>query len=539
MRDPFAERAKHRLKPVQVAGFARPVDLVGRHLTIGRAEDCDLRLPADDFPSVSSHHARVEELDGELWVEDLGSTNGTLVNGERVERAKLSVGDLLQLGSIGPRFVVVSSAPLSRTVYVDPKALGVPRKGDELSEARVQELVQRRAKSIGLQLAVLGVLVVAALVLWGLNLSRRGRDRLEEAQTAHRFEIEEARAIIADLQARDRESEARLAAVEHGRSSYVAGLEATIAAYEREAEELNGRLAALEQEGAAGPEITRLEASLARTQQELTSARAEIELFDPVNLEQARLSGVSRVRESIVLLEVEITFEDRDTHKLLHLSADGEPNFDDAGDPWSLASTGSGFCVSPEGWILTNAHVVRPSANHEFLAATLGMPVEPRVRVRAVFSGQSRRHPVSIVKVAGGEVDLALLKIRPFDYMPHLRDFDVDVEPPEPGSDLYLFGFPLGNFALQEGPTVIASTFRGILSRMVGGQMQVDAGVHPGNSGGPITDVQGRVIGIVFSVQALPDQTAVYTIGYGIPIASARDVWPPPGEWEEPPFDEQ
>ena len=46
-------------------------------------------------------------------------------------------------------------------------------------------------------------------------------------------------------------------------------------------------------------------------------------------------------------------------------------------------------------------------------------------------------------------------------------------------------------------------------------------------SGGPITDTVGRVVGIVVSVQALPDQTAVYTIGYGIPIAAAAGLWPP------------
>ena len=106
--------------------------------------------------------------------------------------------------------------------------------------------------------------------------------------------------------------------------------------------------------------------------------------------------------------------------------------------------------------------------------------------------------------------------------MPHLKDFHLRTRAPEPGGDLYLLGFPLGNFALQEGRTVIASTFRGILSRFVDGSLQVDAGVHPGNSGGPITDPLGHVIGVVSSLQATPEQTAVYTIGYGIPIADAE-----------------
>jgi len=98
---------------------------------------------------------------------------------------------------------------------------------------------------------------------------------------------------------------------------------------------------------------------------------------------------------------------------------------------------------------------------------------------------------------------------------------------PDPGSDIFLLGFPLGFLAVQDGETVISSIFRGILSRKVGDQIQVDAGVHPGNSGGPITDTAGRVVGIVVSVQALPDQTAVYTIGYGIPIHLAAELWPP------------
>jgi len=80
---------------------------------------------------------------------------------------------------------------------------------------------------------------------------------------------------------------------------------------------------------------------------------------------------------------------------------------------------------------------------------------------------------------------------------------------------------------------VIASTFRGIVSRVVDGNLQVGAGVHPGNSGGPITDPTGRVIGVVFSEQATPDQAAVYFIGYGIPIERSEQLWPPPEDGDE------
>lgn len=120
-----------------------------------------------------------------------------------------------------------------------------------------------------------------------------------------------------------------------------------------------------------------------------------------------------------------------------------------------------------------------------------------------------------------------MIKIEPFDGMPHLARFDVDEASPSPGSEVYLFGFPLGMHALQEGERVIASTFKGILSRVVDPYLQVDAGVHPGNSGGPVTDAAGRVVGVVTAGQRLPEGDLVFTIGYAIPIERVAKIWPP------------
>ena len=66
-------------------------------LTIGRAPGCAVPLPADNF--VSSVHARVFRQDGDYWVEDLGSTNGTLVNGRKMTGPEpLRRGDRVQVG---------------------------------------------------------------------------------------------------------------------------------------------------------------------------------------------------------------------------------------------------------------------------------------------------------------------------------------------------------------------------------------------------------------------------------------------------------
>jgi pSer/pThr/pTyr-binding forkhead associated (FHA) protein len=83
---------RSRIVPVGRVVEAGPVPT-----TIGRSDDNVLVLDGDDY--ASAHHARVESgLDG-TWVVDLGSTNGTYVNGERIEgRRRLHEGDLLQVG---------------------------------------------------------------------------------------------------------------------------------------------------------------------------------------------------------------------------------------------------------------------------------------------------------------------------------------------------------------------------------------------------------------------------------------------------------
>jgi transcriptional regulator with PAS, ATPase and Fis domain len=78
-----------------VAGATR---VVGDGLTLGRAGGAGLDLAIDD-PEMSRRHARIAAADGGLHVEDLGSTNGTFVNGTRVARGRLAPGDVLRTGA--------------------------------------------------------------------------------------------------------------------------------------------------------------------------------------------------------------------------------------------------------------------------------------------------------------------------------------------------------------------------------------------------------------------------------------------------------
>lgn len=70
---------------------------LGEEITIGRAPGCG--IPLDDDSYISNLHARVFTRDGTVWVEDLGSTNGTFVNERRISKATpLHRGDRLQVG---------------------------------------------------------------------------------------------------------------------------------------------------------------------------------------------------------------------------------------------------------------------------------------------------------------------------------------------------------------------------------------------------------------------------------------------------------
>jgi pSer/pThr/pTyr-binding forkhead associated (FHA) protein len=72
-------------------------------LTIGRAKDNTVALAGDDF--ASAHHARIEATRDGVWIVDLDSTNGTFVNGKRLDgRRKLREGDVVQVGDTELRF---------------------------------------------------------------------------------------------------------------------------------------------------------------------------------------------------------------------------------------------------------------------------------------------------------------------------------------------------------------------------------------------------------------------------------------------------
>jgi S1-C subfamily serine protease len=175
-------------------------------------------------------------------------------------------------------------------------------------------------------------------------------------------------------------------------------------------------------------------------------------------------------------------------------------------------SQGSGFVVSDEGHVLTNSHVVTNAGGTA--------PVRGASRIYVVFA-DGDRIPGSIV---GWDLfdDIGLVKVDPDDHavspLPLGDSSRVVV-----GEPVAAIGSPFGQeTSLAVG--VVSATERSIASLTsdydVSGAIQVDAPINHGNSGGPLLDADGRVIGI--NAQIRSDSGNAEGVGFAIPINAAR-----------------
>lgn len=108
----------------------RSISIKRSKLLIGRAEDCDVRPLSED---VSRRHCAVHVGPADVWVEDLGSRNGTFVNGVRIkEKTKVATGDLIRVGALelkvscsAPAAAGGSEEDVSRWLMTDDEPAGM------------------------------------------------------------------------------------------------------------------------------------------------------------------------------------------------------------------------------------------------------------------------------------------------------------------------------------------------------------------------------------------------------------------------------
>lgn len=173
-----------------------------------------------------------------------------------------------------------------------------------------------------------------------------------------------------------------------------------------------------------------------------------------------------------------------------------------------VESIGSGFVISPDGYIVTNDHVAGNAAKID------------------VLFPKGRSMPAEIVGTDAPS-DLTLLKVDPEERLPYLA-FDT-TSTPIVGEWVIAFGNPFGLFEATEPSVtvgVVSATDRDLQSgregRLYRDMIQTDAAINRGNSGGPLVSASGEVIGV---------NTAIYTesggsigIGFAVPARKAARI---------------
>src|SRR6059058_2583292 len=107
---------------VRGGGASEPFKLGDGVTTVGRHDDCQLRIKSSQ---VSRKHCELFEKKGLLLVKDLGSSNGTFVNGKRIQGQQVvEPGDELMIGGITLRVAKVGVSPPARTGEPAPRTAG-------------------------------------------------------------------------------------------------------------------------------------------------------------------------------------------------------------------------------------------------------------------------------------------------------------------------------------------------------------------------------------------------------------------------------
>jgi serine protease Do len=165
-------------------------------------------------------------------------------------------------------------------------------------------------------------------------------------------------------------------------------------------------------------------------------------------------------------------------------------------------SMGSGFIFDPDGYILTNNHVVESSE-------TITVKTAEGEEHEATLIGRDPKTDIAVLKIEGEE---------PFPFIAFGDSDELKV-----GEWVMAIGNPFGlDFTVTAG--IVSAKGRYIGQGNYDDFIQTDAAINPGNSGGPLLDLEGRVVGINTSIFSRSGGNI--GIGFAIPINLARELIP-------------
>jgi serine protease Do len=347
-------------------------------ISIGRAPDNGL-LFSDSERRVSSHHAEITRKGDQYILRDLGSTNGTMINGRRVIMTELKQDDLLEFGAGGPllRFGIETAPTDHLDHHILPALPG--SEGRPVGHSTVELMVDRAVRNRSSNVGIISALVVAMLI----------------------------------------------------------GAVAGVVVSARLNPQLNGRLNVAEVADRNRPAVVFI--------------RAEFELVD----------ATGAVTET-------------------------------------GTTSGSGFVISPKGFIVTNRHLVH---DWEYRPPPAGLAGRI-ARIEVVFPGQQAEDaiPAELFQLSSDKItDIAVLKIDPPPNLAVVFGIEADLAHSEQGDEVVVIGYPLGMDLLRRSrdALVTPSLSIGVVSRVNSDLIQLNLRAYKGDSGGPLLNRKGQVIGVV------------------------------------------
>jgi putative serine protease PepD len=173
-------------------------------------------------------------------------------------------------------------------------------------------------------------------------------------------------------------------------------------------------------------------------------------------------------------------------------------------DPVPVEGAGSGFIIDPRGYILTNYHVVEGAQSIEVVLGD-------QSRYPAKFIGADQRNDVALVKIEPKGKQLVALQLG-------------DSAALQVGQKVLAIGNPFGfQSTLTTGVvSALGRTVQTSQSTFIEEAIQTDAAINRGNSGGPLINSRGEVIGINSAIYTPSGTTA--GIGFAIPINTAKSI---------------
>ncbi len=472
------------LPPVRLRRVKGGEDLVGagREVVVGRSAGCQIALRTVADTVVSKRHASITFDDfGNAFLADLGSRNGTYLNGNPVEgRVRLHAGDRMMLGWQGPMFEVRmlgaqalgdgEGAPYApqheprkslggMLAAAESEAQGSPRMRTGVfmrSMARQLATESSRGFRIGVGIAF-AVLLGAIVVVWRQSAQRsaesaaliQSQERAFNQQVRHADSVErQSNAQIAGL--RDELERARRNAVSR---SVLDSLERRL----REQESLATA------QGVASPQ----------------AAPGAPHDFTDVARDNGRAVGLVIVRFA------------------------------------NDSVMGSGFAITPSGYFVTNRHVVLADG-HETARQILVVMAETNSALAA-----------DVVAVSTAErQDVAVLRIRGY-HGPTVRAIDWAGRGAQQGAPAVMLGFPFGtSMAVDQGGYVHSNLFGGYIAQ-TGEWIRFSGNTYAGVSGSPVFNAAGEVIAVHFGA---PREGA--GLGISVPMSKVRRWLPPDARTE-------